>query len=295
MPSNNTDYLQALSAAADRANIDDAGAELIRIGANALYRLPGHIVARISRPRRQNTAAKEVAVARWLEQQDLPAVQPLSDVRQPILINDQAVTFWHELPPHRSGTLRDVGSLLRKLHSLPPPREIDLPRLMPFLGIADQIQHSDDLDKEERSWLTEHLQVVEAQSAAGIQAEEFCVIHGDAHTGNVVTANDGTTVLLDFERVALGPPAWDLVSIAVLNKSAGWITDDQYQQFVDGYGKDVTKSAHYPALRDIRELRMTCYITQLSQDHARAKDEASLRIACLRGQRGSRPWPWAPM
>jgi hypothetical protein len=40
---------------------------------------------------------------------------------------------------------------------------------------------------------------------------------------------------------------------------------------------------------------MTCYITQLSQDHARAKDEASLRIACLRGQRGSRPWPWAPM
>ena len=69
----------------------------------------------------------------------------------------------------------------------------------------------------------------------------------------------------------------------------------RYAEFVASYGQDVTAWAHYADFRDIRELRMTCYIAQLVQDRPAAKDETSLRIECLRGKPGERPWPGAPM
>jgi hypothetical protein len=96
-------------------------------------------------------------------------------------------------------------------------------------------------------------------------------------------------------RVAVGPAAWDLVSVAVLSKSVPWITGARYDEFVAGYGHDVSAWTHYADLRDIRELRMTCYVMQLVHEHPSARQEASLRIDCLRGRRGARLWPWVPM
>ena len=46
----------------------------MRLGENALYRLPGGIVARVSRVGQFAAAAREVAVARWLEANHVPAV-----------------------------------------------------------------------------------------------------------------------------------------------------------------------------------------------------------------------------
>jgi aminoglycoside phosphotransferase len=290
-----SDHLSALKDAAASVSIDSAGAKPIRIGNNALYRLPGNIVARVSRPGHESTAAKEVAVARWLEQHDVPAVTALDGIPQPVQVGNRAVTFWRELPAHQSGTLRDVAALLRKLHQLPPPTSFELPTLEPFAGISERIRTLPGVTDEQRSWLAGHLADLKRSYATDVAPKDFRVIHGDAHTGNVVTTDQGKTLFLDFERVAIGPPAWDLVSIAVLHDSVAWINGEQYADFVRRYGEDVIRWRHYEDFRDIRELRMTCYVAQLTGDHTSAKREALLRIDCLRGRHGTRPWPWSPM
>ncbi|MGH3883934.1 MAG: hypothetical protein ACRDRY_01370 [Pseudonocardiaceae bacterium] len=39
---------------------------------------------------------------------------------------------------------------------------------------------------------------------------------------------------------------------------------------------------------------MTCYLAQHAAEHPRARSEAELRVACLRGKHGPRPWSWTP-
>lgn len=48
---------------------------------NAVYRLPGGVVARISRPGQLETARREVVISRWLENSDIRAVREL---QQPV-------------------------------------------------------------------------------------------------------------------------------------------------------------------------------------------------------------------
>jgi hypothetical protein len=69
-----------LDAATEAAGVDSRGAEVIRLGENALYRLPGGVVARIARQGQDAAAAKEVAVSRWLEDSGVAAQRRL---RQP--------------------------------------------------------------------------------------------------------------------------------------------------------------------------------------------------------------------
>jgi hypothetical protein len=90
-----------LAAACARVGLDATGAAPIRLGENAILRLPSKVVARISRPGQADAAAREVAVARWLGGHGVRAVEPIG-VPQPVEIDGRAVTFWHELP--RTGT-----------------------------------------------------------------------------------------------------------------------------------------------------------------------------------------------
>jgi aminoglycoside phosphotransferase (APT) family kinase protein len=117
-------------------------------------------------------------------------------------------------------------------------------------------------------------------------------VHGDAWGGNIVTTYDGRTLLLDLERCSIGPPEWDLVSIALRLTSFGWISDAEYRSFAARYGHDVTAWAGYELLRDIRELRMALYRVQRSAEHPGEQAEATLRVESLRGLRGPRPWSW---
>jgi hypothetical protein len=63
----NNDIDAVLRTATAQAGLNAEGAELIRLGENALYRLPGKVVARITRPGQHTAAVKEVNVARWLQ------------------------------------------------------------------------------------------------------------------------------------------------------------------------------------------------------------------------------------
>jgi Ser/Thr protein kinase RdoA (MazF antagonist) len=289
------DLPSVLTAACQQAGIPAAGAEPIRLGENAIFRLPGHVVARIARPGQQEAARREVAISRWLNTAGIATVTARDDIDQPIEVDGRSVTFWDELPPHAPGTLLQVAAMLKKIHALPVPVDLPLRRLDPFVRLPERIGRAAALPRSDRAWLVSRLAELEGQWATLESAKPPCVVHGDAWTGNVVATRDGQVVLLDLERCSVGPLEWDLVSSAVKYATYGQVSTAEWQQFCDAYGRDVTTWAGFPVLRDIRELRMTCYAAQQAASHPRLADEAALRVTCLKGQHGPRPWPWTPL
>ncbi|NKY89711.1 aminoglycoside phosphotransferase family protein [Nocardia veterana] len=279
-----------LRSACTAAGFNSSGAELLRLGENAIYRLPGGIVVRISRPGQQAAASREVAVARWLEAAGVEAVQAEPDVHQPVEADGRAVTFWRELPPHHPTTPAQVAGALKKLHSLAPPANFTLGEVAPFVRLDERIAGAASLPHDDRRWMREHLAQLRRRWEKLPTGLPWCVIHGDAWVGNVVVADDGRVILLDLERTSIGPPEWDLVHTAIKWSSFGWIDSKQYGEFCDVYGYDVTGWEGFELLRDIREFRMTTMAVQVAANDPRWREQAGHRLACIRGQAGDRPW-----
>lgn len=80
--------------ACQASDLDPEGARLLRLGEHAMFRLADPIVVRIARTTAyESDARKEVAVAKWLESRDYPAVRAL-DTRQPLRMDGRVITFW---------------------------------------------------------------------------------------------------------------------------------------------------------------------------------------------------------
>ena len=121
----------AMEVACEAAGLNAGGARLIRLGGNALFHLPGpDVVVRVARSVAYwEDAGREVAVARWLAGQGLPAVRAYAGVAQPAEVAGRPVTFW-EFIAGRDGDRGDVAvlaGLLSRLHRLPRPDGFTLP------------------------------------------------------------------------------------------------------------------------------------------------------------------------
>ncbi|MCM3884304.1 phosphotransferase enzyme family protein [Frankia sp. R82] len=284
-----------LQEACKEVGIPVVDAELLREGENTIFRLPGRVVVRISRRGQEAVARKEIAVSRWLEANNLSAVRVLPEVgRQPVIVEGRAVTFWQELPGHRHGTPGEVAKALHALHALPPPRHFELGPLSPMARLRERIEAATTLDASDRQWLRSQVDALSVRYDGLAENLSTTVVHGDAWGGNVVVTEDGETVLIDLERCSVGPREWDLVSTAIKYSSFDWITRSDYVEFVDVYGYDVAAWSGFEVLRDIRELRMACYVAQQAASQNKWADEARTRVQCLRGLYGPRPWLWRP-
>ncbi|RBQ19446.1 aminoglycoside phosphotransferase family protein [Spongiactinospora rosea] len=281
-----------LEEACRRAHLPAEDARLVRRGENAIFRLPTGVIARITRPGQQNAAAREVQIARWLAAHQVPAVEALPDIHQPVNVDGRAVTWWRELPPHRNGTALEVATALRRLHALPPPADFHVGRLDPFVRLTERIERAVTLGERDHAWMRERLTELRSRYAALPEGLPECVVHGDAWIGNVVGTGDGRVVLLDLERCSVGPPEWDLISTAVKAFTLAGITVEDYRVFAKVYGHDVTGWTGFETLRDIREFRMLCMAAQVAAENPARHEEVILRLACLRGEHGPRPWQW---
>lgn len=279
-----------LETACARAGLDSSGAAIVRLGENAIFRLPAEVIVRIARPGQFAAASREVAVARWMQSADIPAVQVAEPDDQPIDVDGRAVTFWRVLPPHENGKPVQVALALRRLHDAQPPSDLDLGTIAPFVRLSDRIDRATTIAESDRSWLHDYLDDLQQRWSGRPAGLPECVVHGDAWVGNVVATELGDVVFLDLERTSIGPPEWDLVHTAIKRSSFGWIGDDDYRAFAEEYGHDVTLWDGFELLRDIREFRMTCMALQVATENPDAKEQAALRIECLRGTHGPRPW-----
>jgi aminoglycoside phosphotransferase (APT) family kinase protein len=164
--------------------------------------------------------------------------------------------------------------------------------VQPFVRVADRIDAS-RLPGGDKEFLHHRLAELRRQwpPPAGLGS---AILHGDPNAGNVVATPDGRVLVWDLERFSIGPREWDLTLQAVSYGTCGWWTDREYGDFVDAYGHDVAQDDIYPLFRDIRELRMVSWLANKAGQDPAARAEAELRIACLRGRRGDRPWAWQP-
>ena len=79
--------------------------------------------------------------------------------------------------------------------------------------------------------------------------------------------------------------------LAVDHADFSRISSKQYVDFVSAYGFDATGIHAFRMLAEMQELRWTSYVIGKAAASPASADEASHRIACLKGE-VLRPWNW---
>lgn len=282
----------AMESACRAAGLDPTGTELARMGENAMYRLANApVMVRIGRS--HEAARKEVGIARWLASHEFPAVRLANGWEQPIMAEDLPVTFWQFLEqspePVQSG---DLGRMLRRLHELPQPTEVELPRFTPMPKVHSRLERvpSGYLSDDEMAFLRErHAQLEEEFQSLSFELPTGA-IHADAHTANLMRMPDGTVTLIDFEDFCWGPHEWDACVQAVRYQAFGWLTQSEYEDYVSEYGFDPLQWSGFPVIRAMRELNMTTWLMQQLGHSEQINTEVKKRIADLRDNQAPRHW-----
>ena len=282
----------ALQQACAKVGLDPDGATLLRLGSSAVYRLKAPVIARISRPGTDAApAGRSIAVARWLETVDYPAVRAV-DVDQPVMVDGHAVTFWRSVSDYgdQFASIPEIAAILARLHRLAIPEGLHLPPLDPFANAVQCIDANTWLTPDDRSFLTATLAQLQ-DAYAGLEfVLPLGVIHGDASVGNVLRDRRGAPVLIDLDGFAIGPREWDLVQTAMYYDSFGWHTREEYEDFASVYGYDIRQGPGYPVLLKVREFLMVTWLTQKAAEDGQAATEAAKRITTLRTGAGRKDW-----
>lgn len=282
---------ETLRVACARVNLNAEGAELIRLGENAVYRLAQPVIVRIARTvAYEQDARKEVAVSRWLADEGFPATRALP-VEQPVIVDGRVATFWESLSESEEyGAPRDVAELLIRLHALEAPSSLRLGRLDPFARAERRITSNGWFADEDGAFLRRRLTELRTTYAELEFDLPQGVIHGDASVGNVILDRDGRPALIDLDGFTTGPREWDLVLTGIYYERFGWHTAEEYGEFCDIYGFDVMTWPGYPILRDVREFLMVTWLSQKAPDDERAAAEVRKRIHALRTGASRRDW-----
>jgi Phosphotransferase enzyme family len=275
-----------LDAVGTRIGINTARAELVTQGEIAVYDLRGlWLIARIARTTDYLADfTTEVEVARWLESAGFPAARLAGPADQPIVADGRVLTFWAQVAEHGYyGTAAELAALLRRLHALEPPSSLVLPELRPFQGAEDRIG-SAELPEGDREFLLSRLDGLRDKYGRLDFVLPRGPIHGSASVNSVLPLMwDGSRVLVDLDRFAVGPREWDLVLTAMYFERFGWHSDDEYLEFASGYGFDVMSWPGYAVLRNIRELILLTWLALNPWNLPEIQAEVSGRIADLRG------------
>ena len=282
--------LPALRAACERAGLSSDGAELLRLGENAIFQLASApVVVRIARSAdRLPRAEKELCVARWLAGAHVPAIRVYEEIDQPSLVDGHPVSFWQTVTGGEpTPTHADLARLLAAFHGL-GGSPCDLAGFDPFQIPESRLAAPAGVTAEDRDFLRARCGDLHEQLGRLEFALPQGPIHGDAHTRNLLT-DHGEVVLLDFESAAVGPREWDLLPTAIACERYG-LAEEQYQEFAAAYGFDVRAWPGYPVLREIRQLAMTTWIMQNVGESAAAAAEFALRVASLRERDFERAW-----
>ncbi|MER6952260.1 phosphotransferase [Nonomuraea sp. NPDC000554] len=281
-----------MRSACRQAGLDPEGAELLRLGENAIYKLASKpVVVRIARGQeRLPVVEKELCIATWLQASGVPAVQAYSEVPQPIVVDGYPVSFWKAVTPNEpSPGPADLAELLRRFHDAGDP-PCELPEFNPLYQVEPRLDAARVLRNEDLDFLRARCRDLVKRYAELEFALPYGPIHGDAHAANLLRV-DGQVVMLDFEVVARGPREWDLMPTSISRQRFG-LPEEQYRAFCNAYGFDVRSWQGYTVLRDVRELTMTTWLMQNIGEDPRIAKEFAHRVRSLR--EGDRDVVWHP-
>ncbi|WP_439427715.1 phosphotransferase [Micromonospora sp. LA-10] len=262
--------------------VDPDGASLVKYTMNAVFVAPPFVIRLAAGPPAAALAHRVVSVAACLEGAGMPTVRLASGVpSQPIFSGEWVATAWEYVPTVGDEPKPvDLAAPLRALHSL-EQLEVALPRWAPIekfrrrlaAAAALPLEGAAELEHWSRTELGVHAtDLLRDLDRRCCEAEEDLdrvawrlppgVIHGDAHTGNVLLAAAGHgrpapsgPLLCDLDGMCIGPREWDLVPTAHGATRFGRAPAD-YQGFVEAYQFDVTAWTGWPVLRRVRELQL---------------------------------------
>jgi aminoglycoside phosphotransferase (APT) family kinase protein len=270
-----------------------SGAELIRLGSNAVFRLASPVIIRIGRDRAAaEDVGKQVAVARWLASEGYPANRVL-DLDQPVDVEGHLATFWESVSEREEyAPIKQVAELIRDLHRLKVPTALHLPEKRPFDELGERLSSLANLDTSDADFLRSRIGDLHSRYDSLDFTLAPGVIHGDANVGNVILDSIGSPVLIDLDSFSVGPREWDLVQTALFYDRFGWHTDDEYRLFVETYGFDIMGWSGYSVLADYREVSMTLWLCGKAGTDAGAAAEVRKRVEAIRT--GGTRLDWAP-
>lgn len=275
------------------AGLDSTGAELLRLGSNAVYRLAAApVIVRIARDRESlSEMERAVRVARWLAAENFPAARVLADIPQPSVVDGRVVTFWENAQDEvEYAGLDQLADLLRWLHWLEEPESLGLTRFDPFAKVWTSLRTLECGASDDLAFLEERAGRLQKDYDRLDFVLPFGVIHGDANVGNAIRGRNGGALLIDLDGFSLAQREWDLVLTALYYERLGWHTRTEYESFVYHYGFDLMTWPGYPVLADIRELMMTLWIGHQVGSEPRAEAEFTKRVRAIRTGGDRRDW-----
>jgi aminoglycoside phosphotransferase (APT) family kinase protein len=215
-----------LTSACARFGLDVREARVLHVRANAVYHLPRHDAVLRLRYAPGNPAAltrlnAAIRVTRWLAEQDFPAIVPLP-VDQPVVVDGWIATVWRYVtePPGHTAEVEDLARLLRDLHALPKPSAL-VPAVEPLGTLQADLETIDGVVTEQQlSWLVERCRQVEHDWRRMSNPLGEGLLHGDAHTGNLLRHRD-RWLLADWDSAAQGPLLQDLIPMMLDHRRFG--------------------------------------------------------------------------
>ncbi|MEU9607726.1 aminoglycoside phosphotransferase family protein [Streptomyces sp. NPDC048057] len=283
-----------LERACRTAGLSPANAQLLRLGSNAVYRLPDSAaIVRIARdPEASEESRRAVRVARWLEAEGFPATRVVAGVEQPLVVDGRAVTFWMSAQDRDEyAGPAELADLLRQLHWLEEPASLGLPYYDPFDGVWEFLRDlRGSVADDDLAFLEERTGRIQKEYDRLDWVLDFGLIHGDANVGNALRGRDGKALLIDLDDFSLGQREWDLVLTALFYERLGWHTRAEYESFVYRYGFDLLNWPGYPVLADLRELKMTLWLGHQVASDEKAAVEFTRRVRAIRTGGSRKDW-----
>ncbi|MDQ0993695.1 phosphotransferase enzyme family protein [Streptomyces sp. V3I7] len=264
-------------------------ARLLALGENAVF-AAGDLVVKVGRDAELlGRARRELAVAGWLADADVPAVRAAAP--EALLVDGHPVTVWHRLPDAvRPAEPRDLAELLRLVHVLPSP-SFELPPRELLGGVERWLRLAGDaIDPADAAYLRERRDGFAAAAAALTPQLPPGAIHGDALPRNVHIGPDGP-VLVDLETVSADLREHDLVVMALSRDRYG-LPAEAYDAFTQAYGWDVRAWEGCSVLRGARETASCAWVAQHAPSNPKALAEFRRRVASLRD--GDETVRWYP-
>lgn len=283
-----------LHAVCEEARLDHRAAVLLHARSNAVYHLPREgLVLRLAHdtPPQVDRAHKVVAVCQWLAEHHGPALAP-TELPQPVFAACTVATVWPYLPPSHTPGPAALGAALRDLHAItapPPPLPTYQPlgRLQEALDL-DATRDAPALTADGHAWLTDHADRLSAAYLGLTSCLGNGLIHGDAHTENLLhdPAPD-RWVLIDFDHAARGPRELDLL----------FAVPDHFQEpaadrdsFSRAYGHNVLRWPGWTTLRDISEAHSLASYIRRAPTTPAAATELARRLHSLRAADPTIAW-----
>jgi hypothetical protein len=265
--------------------VDDA--RLLRLHSNAIFVLPsaGLVIRIATNPGAFARVTDSVRVTRWLASRRFPCVVPADIPGQPLAVEGLVVSVWQYLPIVAEPAPRsaELGSLLRILHDEPFPPEPPAELVDPFDSVASAIEDMPGaLFATDYDWLTMRIAELRELWRTMEFSRRPCLIHGDAHPGNLMRTTSGDVILGDWDHVAIGPREWDLAQIYYVRRRFGIPPAADVENFAEAYGWDPCQWPGLSSIIAIREITGLSSYIRTSSAKPYSRHELTSRLRLLR-------------